>query len=729
MYTSVEEYKNKIYLTEVQEENGKPITSFHVIDNFKPSVYVEANKESNIKGFPYNTDLQKITFDNIKEFKDYNYRMKDIDNRLYGNIEAQYQYINDMYSKTDNTKLRYWFADIETEVPKGNFPNPETEEITYIQIYDNVEDFIYIISTTKDYKPHEDDVKYIKCNTEKELLDTFLKLYYHFKPTAVAGINYVHFDTNFISKRLDILGYEKNILSPFSKSYKHKYKKFNKDFEISLPIGVTWIDYMDIVDTHAYLKLGGKSLDVLANKVLGDTKLNWKRYAKSFYDLVHFKYTPPFDITDEEKEEPIYKAWLNKDEDSIQHLLHRIFTEYSILDVRLLKEIDKKLGMMNVMYNFSWAMGCNPYDSLKTVVPWDTFLYGRLKDKNKITASFFGDDEKYKIAGGYWNATPGLHKAIASFDFNSQYPIGDATLNICPSTHIKGDDIPKELQELVKPLQKYRDENGKLQDRDDNMFIYLDFPEEKKERILELLIENNFTMSPNGTFFTKDFKGEIPILIEEIYNQRVEVKKLMKQAFNDGDVDLGNLYNIQQMILKIIINSLFGYLASKYFKLGSADLGGAITAFGRFSLMTKKNCVNEIHKKITGKDIVVSNSATDCLDGSTEIKTDIGNITLEDIYNANKNNIIKKNDNLTLCYLGKNVKVLSNNIDSGINEYKKITRVSRKISNEKRYKITYNNNTVIATANHIFYVNIDGNIVECKAKDLKPHYEIITSVS
>lgn len=55
----------------------------------------------------------------------------------------------------------------------------------------------------------------------------------------------------------------------------------------------------------------------------------------------------------------------------------------------------------------------------------------------------------------------------------------------------------------------------------------------------------------------------------------------------------------------------YGYISSKHFKLGSPDLGGAITAFGRLSLNTMKEVVNKKNKEITGKDIIVSNSATD----------------------------------------------------------------------------------------------------------------------
>ena len=69
MYTSVTEHKNKIYCTE--NKNGE--TSYHVIDNFQPSLFADNFNESAYKGYPYFNNLERITFDSIKEFKNYNF--------------------------------------------------------------------------------------------------------------------------------------------------------------------------------------------------------------------------------------------------------------------------------------------------------------------------------------------------------------------------------------------------------------------------------------------------------------------------------------------------------------------------------------------------------------------------------------------------------------------------------------------------------------------------------
>ena len=107
MYTNVSEYKNKLYVTEVNEENNNLITSYHVIDDFKPELYVETYNESKYKGFPYKNNLEKIEFESIKEYNDYVYRMKDVQDNLYGSIDIKYQYINKMYKVYTSNTTRF----------------------------------------------------------------------------------------------------------------------------------------------------------------------------------------------------------------------------------------------------------------------------------------------------------------------------------------------------------------------------------------------------------------------------------------------------------------------------------------------------------------------------------------------------------------------------------------------------------------------------------------------
>ncbi len=81
--------------------------------------------------------------------------------------------------------------------------------------------------------------------------------------------------------------------------------------------------------------------------------------------------------------------------------------------------------------------------------------------------------------------------------------------------------------------------------------------------------------SPLGTRFDKNRKSITPTILQELINQRKEVKRLYKK--NPEDVFLGS----RSMALKILANSFFGYLGYARSRWYSRDCAGSITAYGR----------------------------------------------------------------------------------------------------------------------------------------------------
>jgi len=625
MYTNVTEHKNKLYVTEVNEENNNLITTYHVIDDFKPELFVETYNESKYKGYPYFNNLEKIEFDSIKDFKDYLFKMKDVSNNFYGNISAEYQYINKFYNKTDTVKTRIHKMDIETNV-EDEFPDPVKAEqpITFIQVYDDYDDEINVFIWQKEYTRKLDkDVKIHKYDSEKDMIDAWLRYYYEKKPHICTGWYFIGFDTRYITNRLKKLGYAQGILSPFGKIETKNYTIFKDKVEIEYPIGIIWLDYADVFYQHAYIKTPDRKLDTVSQTVLGegDGKLDWKEYFKSFKDMTHQNYTPPRNPSEEHKKTLIYKLYqarsnidkllepekFDKLTEAMKQECFNIFTDYSILDVRILKDIDNKIQMGSLMTGYAWAMGINIPDILGTVKPWTMILYGSFLSKNVVIPTKIQEHIFYKPVGGLWDSNPGFYKWIMSQDFTSLYPLNAVALNMSPDTIVQDKDIPPELLKLVEPLRKYHDGSHWI-DREDNMDIYIKMPLEQKEAIMKLCQKYNFSFATNGVFYRKDTKGFLPIEIEKIFSKRKEYKKLMKEASNENDKAK---YNILQMTEKIKINSLYGALGNKHFCIGISDIAASITAFGRYNLQTLCSTANNLHRKITGEDIIVTNKATD----------------------------------------------------------------------------------------------------------------------
>lgn len=743
-----------------------------------------SSEKSNLKAFPYNTPLQKLEFENIKEYKDYTYKNKDIADSFYGKIGAEYQYIEKHYDKKTSENCRTWFMDIETNV-EDEFPCPVKVEqpITFIQVYDSISDEIYIWHWQKDVAHKlDDDVIDYKFDNEHEMLDHWLQQYYDSKPAMVTGWNFVSFDLRYITNRLDRLGYEEDVLSPFSKSVEKKYEAVDGDIKVRYPVGVTWIDYADIFKSHAYIKVSDMKLDTVAQTVLktDEGKLNWKDYFKSFRDMAHFKYTPPDILTEEMKEEEIYKTWLELQEEQTEQeerrlqrklidLSHSKFYEYSVLDARLLKNIDAKIQLASLAYGYAWGMGINLLDITGTIKPWTCLLYGHLQEYGYMIPANIPEHEKYRVCGGYWASNPGMYEWILSQDFTSLYPLNAVSLNMSPETIIHIDDIPKDLAKYLAPVTRHwgilpkkksekksdPDVEGWI-DREDSQSIYMNFSDDYKEKIRDLAKKYNFSVCTNGTCFSNDFEGILPKEIMKIFNKRVEYKGIMKKHEKEAErlkgaiskysgdstglKELNNqlnyaetqagIFNILQQVEKIKINSLYGALSNAHFPIGVSDIASAITAYGRFSLLMLEQTGNEVMQKMVGKDAIVSNHATDaCVDGSTIINTSAGDMRLDELYN-NSEHLVKTGSGDFKVYEVDKLKVKSYDTKKSNIEMKDIIYVSRRKSKQKRYKIKYKDRTIILTEEHEVYVR-DTNNVEfwCKAKHLKKEYTIISSVA
>lgn len=100
-------------------------------------------------------------------------------------------------------------------------------------------------------------------------------------------------------------------------------------------------------------------------------------------------------------------------------------------------------------------------------------------------------------------------------------------------------------------------------------------------------------------------------------------------------------FEIQQLVQKIMINSLYGALSLKYFILFNAEIARAITGNGRFLI---KNTAKAINKKLNEVNKTESQnfyiySDTDSCVGSTLIRTSDGLLKIEDIFNNSNSKI------------------------------------------------------------------------------------------
>ena len=187
-------YRNLAYLSREQlvrlftwDEDGNRV-SYDV--PYEPYFYSEVKHGSSEKTSVFNTKVVKTTFPNeyrrreAVEKLSLQEKQKDPDQRgpvrLFENVSTVQQFLIDRYWQ-ENSKpefsqhpIRVQFIDIETYSP-GEFPVPEkaNDVVNVITIYDSIDRKFYTWGL-KAYTPKQDNVEYVHCSSERELLVCFI---------------------------------------------------------------------------------------------------------------------------------------------------------------------------------------------------------------------------------------------------------------------------------------------------------------------------------------------------------------------------------------------------------------------------------------------------------------------------------------------------------------------------------------------------------------------------
>jgi DNA polymerase elongation subunit (family B) len=229
----------------------------------------------------------------------------------------------------------------------------------------------------------------------------------------------------------------------------------------------------------------------------------------------------------------------------------------------LVKKLDDKMKLLDLVYTFAYDSGVNYIDSLTTVRSWDVIIHNYLLD-NKIVIPQRPQTQKGRSINGAYVKDPlvGMHKSIVSFDITSLYPSLIMQYNISPDT-LRG-----KLSEDVS-VEKFLDYYGTRYDK--------------------FCKDNNVCLTANGCFYRKDKQGFIAILIEQLLN----LKKQYEQTKDSSLLNSIAKYDILQMATKIKLNSLYGALSNEYFRWFDIRLAESITITGQLTIRWAERYINK----------------------------------------------------------------------------------------------------------------------------------------
>ncbi len=581
----------KTYIREFDTSSNKSIKR---LTTYKPEYYTE-DVLGKYQGFLNQKPLRKV------EGSAYN-----VDN-AYNATAAPYVAIRQEHfgKSTYNKTPGIFYLDIETSVAtvEGSvgFPDAQNplEPIVLIQFFDTKSNKGYILGLEewyirKDYN-YDIDLDYIYCKSEKELIQTYLALFKKLDPLIIYAWNGENFDFPYIFNRLKALRISTDKLSNYG-AVKLETKRLDNG-SVSNPLnaqGHWYADLMEIYKKFIFDTVPSYSLDYIGTKETGISKVDHSNYLK-FDDFRTGKYIILGNETEETKITKIYKCAkalediIDIDQDKktklqkyIKEKSYSEFVHYGALDFIILKGIDESRNFTAIMVSMAETMGCQVNDTLATLKPWNAYISNIALQKDLVLPPKL-NNPKPDIVGGYVSAPKvGKHRWILSADINSMYPLlGMVAHNMSAETFVPVNERPKDLQEYIDKYF-YNQEELRVIELDKSIFA----------EMTRLLKKYNYSFGLNGAIFKRDKIGLIPTLVKDIYAERKGKKKEMfkyeKLALHETNKDKISEYNhleqladTKQMTLKIMMNSLYGALAQKYFSLFNEAFAAAITMNGR----------------------------------------------------------------------------------------------------------------------------------------------------
>ncbi len=200
--------------------------------------------------------------------------------------------------------------------------------------------------------------------------------------------------------------------------------------------------------------------------------------------------------------------------------------EYNVKDVELCVGINKKNNIVEFYREIARYVGCPLDRTLNSSNVIDIFVLKKAFGKFVLPSKGFADAEEFEGATVF-DPSRGVKENVVVLDLKSLYPMCMMTINASPET---------------------KDAEGELH-------------------------------APNGIRFKKEPDGLTRSIISDLLKERDE-KKALRNSFEYGSYDYV-LYDLQQNVLKVIMNTYYGVSGYARFRLYDREIGSAVTSVGR----------------------------------------------------------------------------------------------------------------------------------------------------
>lgn len=476
-YTNVQQIKNNILVCGYRD--GK---RYKQTVRYKPYLFITTTSGQN--DTKYRTldgkSVQKKVFNSISEARNFQKKYEGVHGfPIYGFNRYVYPFINDNWPKViefDPDQMVVWYIDIET-TNDGSFPDIEKADQTIISITIRIKNRRIVLGLV-DYTPNDENITYIKFDTETKLLQGLIALFTSekYRPDVITGWYIDLFDMPYLVNRItNILGPDEvKKMSPWGILSERKVNIRNKEHTIYTPLGVSVLDYIDVYKKFNKNQLEEYNLGFVSrHEKVPTPKIEWKHRFKT---LMEFYEKDP-----------------------------QGFIEYNIVDVDSVYEIEVKNKFLELVFTIAYDGKVNLNDGMTSVHLWDVITHNQLMSENIVVPQNKPHQYNVSIPGAHVkDIIPAMYTDVVSFDFTSLYPHLIMAYNISPETFLGKSDFTVEQALAGRKVKDIVDLSG-------NVFT-------------------NVAVCGNGAFYRKDIHGIFPRLMEMQFENRKQYRKRLAIA-------------------------------------------------------------------------------------------------------------------------------------------------------------------------------------------------------
>ncbi len=210
--------------------------------------------------------------------------------------------------------------------------------------------------------------------------------------------------------------------------------------------------------------------------------------------------------------------------------------EYNFKDVELCVGINRKNNIVEFYQEVARYVGCPLDKTLNSSNVIDIYILRKASGKYVLPSKGSSTGEEFEGATVF-APSKGVRENVIVLDLKSLYPMAMMTLNASPET---------------------KSPEGEIH-------------------------------APNGIRFRRAPDGLTRSIISELMTERDERKKL-RNTFPYGSQEY-TLYDMQQNVLKVIMNTYYGVSGFSRFRLYDRDIGSAVTSVGRAIIQHTKTII------------------------------------------------------------------------------------------------------------------------------------------